>query len=79
MKELRLNKEEKKLIDLAEQNGFEQWSYKSWRRNTEGMKESLTKSMVNKGEWSFVREYESGTRIKITASDIEDISYYVIF
>lgn len=79
MKELRLNKEEKKLIDLAEQNGFEEWSYKSWRRSGEGVKESLTKSMVNKGEWSFVREYESGTRIKITARDIEDISYYVIF
>lgn len=79
MKELRLNKEEKKLIDLAEQNGFEQWSYKSWRRNTEGMKESLTKSMANNGEWALVKEYENGTRIKITARDIEDISYYVIF
>jgi hypothetical protein len=79
MKELRLNKEEKKLIDLAEQNGFEQWSYKSWRRNTEGMKESLTKSMVNNGEWALVKEYENGTRIKITTTDLDDISYYVIF
>ena len=79
MKELRLNREEKKFVAMAERNGFEEWSYKSWRRNTEGMKESLTKSMVNKGEWSFVREYESGTRIKITARDIEDISYHIIF
>ena len=43
------------------------------------MRESLTKSMVNNGEWALVKEYENGTRIKITARDIEDISYYVIF
>lgn len=78
MKELRLNKEEKKLIDLAEQNGFEEWSYKSWRRSGEGVRESLTKSMVNNGEWSLVREYLNGTRMKITAMDIDDIVYWVI-
>jgi len=50
------------------------------------VRESLTKSMVNNGEWALVKEYENGTRIKITTTDLDDISYiayilnvYVIF
>lgn len=78
MKEVKLNREEKELIRVAEECGFEQWSYRSWRRNSEGVRESLTKSMVNKGEWSLVREYLNGTRMKITAMDIDDIVYWVI-
>ena len=79
MKELRLNREEKKFVAMAERNGFEEWSYKSWRRSGEGVRESLTKSMVNNGEWALVKEYENGTRIKITTTDLDDISYYVMF
>lgn len=79
MKEVKFSKEEKELIRVAEECGFEQWGYRSWRKNGEVGKESLTKSVVNKGEWSLVREYLNGTRIKITTTDLDDISYYVMF
>lgn len=79
MKELRLNKGEKELVALAKKHGFEEWSYKSWRKHSPHADYSLTKSMVNKGEWSVVKRYCTGTKVKITSKDIEDISYYVIF
>jgi len=80
MKEIILDNKERELVARAREAGFKDWSYRSWRttRKTRrhGMEEySLTKSIANDGEWSFVQKFSDGTRVKTTTCELG----YLIF